>query len=263
MKDCRDVEPLKAPYVDGEAAPAERSAVESHISACGRCRDDVTVERAARDVLVARRDELRASAPDSLKTRCASYAGAARQGATAPGRDVATFAPKKAPIYRRWVPMSLAATLFLAVTGVFAFGLTQKSQALAFQMTLDHLACLRFGNQPATADATTVEQRWTGTQGWPLRVAASSEDPPVRLRGVRRCAVTDGRVAHLMYEWEGRPLSVYVLPSDAVRGEAEVRRFGHDAVMWTGNGRTYVVLARSPKGDDLAGVVRYMKANVH
>ena len=261
MKDCRDVEPLKAPYVDGESAPAEREVVDSHLSACGRCRDEVVVERAARDVLVARRDELRAQAPETLRRRCASYATPRTR--RDPHPDVATIAPRKAPLYRRWVPMSLAATLLLAVAGVFGLGLTEKSQALAFQMTLDHLACLRLGNQPTSAEAATVEQQWPATAGWPLRVAASTDDPPLRLRGVRRCAVTDGRVAHLMYEWQGRPLSVYVLPADAVHGTANVRRFGHDAAIWADNGRTYVVLARAQRRPEFDRVVRYVRANVH
>lgn len=261
MKDCRDVEPLKAPYVDGEAAPAERAEVDAHLGRCGRCRDEVVVERAARDVLVARRDELRASAPEELRRRCASYATPGTRHDVHP--DVVTLTPKKAPIYRRWIPMSLAATLLLALAGVFGLGLTEKSQALAFQMTLDHLACLRLGNQPVSAEAATIEERWPATAGWPIRVAASTDDPPVHLRGVRRCAVTDGRVAHLMYEWEGRPLSVYVLPSDAVRGTADVHRFGHDAAIWADNGRTYVVLARAQRRPEFERVVRYMKANVH
>ena len=153
--------------------------------------------------------------------------------------------------------------VFLVVDGVFALGLTEKSQALAFQMTLDHLACLRLGHQPVSAEAATVEQQWPTTAGWPLRVAASTDDPPLRLRGVRRCAVIDGRVAHLMYEWQGQPLSVYVLPSDAVRGTANVRRFGHDAAIWADNGRTYVVLARAQLRPEFDRVVRYVKANVH
>ena len=262
MKNCRDVEPLKAPYVDGEAAPADRAEVDSHLGACGRCRDEVVVEQAARDVLVARRDELRRSAPEGLRRRCASYAIPPTARRDVPP-DVATIPPRKAPIYRRWVPMSLAATLLLAVAGVFGLGLTEKSQALAFQMTLDHLACLRLGHQPVSAEAATVEQQWPTTAGWPLRVAASTDDPPLRLRGVRRCAVTDGRVAHLMYEWQGQPLSVYVLPSDAVRGTANVRRFGHDAAIWADNGRTYVVLARAQRRPEFDRVVRYVKANVH
>ena len=258
MKDCRDVEPLKAPYVEDEGAPAERSRVDAHLKKCGRCRDEVAVERAARDVLVARRDELRSAAPEVLKRRCAAHA-ASCSGPVATAR---------VPLYRRWVPMSLAATLVLAVAGVFMFGLTEKAQALAFQMTIDHVKCSRLAGDGAHIDSAVEEQRWAATYGWPIRVAGKvagstqGQDAP-RLRDVRRCAVTDGRVAHLIYDWKGHPLSVYVLPSVVVKGAKEVRQFGHDAVLWSQNGRTYVVLARGPKRNELDGAVRYVKANVY
>jgi anti-sigma factor RsiW len=253
MKDCRDVEPLKAPYVDGDAVPADRTAVDTHLTHCGRCRDDVAVERAAHDVLQARRDELRPVAPESLKQRCAAACRNARAASSLP----------RAPLYRRWVPMSVAATLLLAVVGVFAFGLTEKAQALAFQMTIDHVKCSRFAAAATHVDSAVEGQRWAATYGWDLKVAASAPDQSLRLRGVRRCAVTDGRVAHLLYEWQGRPLSVYVLPSDVVHGAADVRQLGHEAVMWTEHGRTYVVLARGKPRPELDGVVRYVKANVY
>lgn len=260
MKDCRDIEPLKAPFVDGDTAPSDRAAVEAHLTRCGRCRDDVAVERAAREALAARRDDLRPLASEHLKQRCVAHAASAmaRGGAAAAG-----VVKGRVPVYRRWVPMSVAATLVLALTGVFMFGLTQKSQALAFQMTLDHVKCARFTNEPAHVDTAVEEQRWLAKYGWPVRVAASSPEVALRLRAVRRCAVTDGRVAHLLYDWQGRPLSVYILPVDAIHGSAEVHRFGHDAVIWAQNGRTYVLLSRARRRPDLDGLVRYVKANVY
>ena len=258
MKECRDVEPLKAPYVEDDGAPAERSTVDAHLKKCGRCRDEVAAERAARDVLVARRDELRSTAPEVLKRRCAAHAATFTGAAATP----------RVPLYRRWVPMSLAATVLLAIAGVFGFGLTQKAQALAFQMTIDHVKCSRFAGDGAHVDGAAEEQKWAATYGWPIRVAGASPGsvPPEgapRLRDVRRCAVTDGRVAHILYEWQGRPLSVYVLPSAVLDSTAQVRQFGHDVVLWSQNGRTYVVLARGPRRTELDGLVRYVKANVY
>jgi hypothetical protein len=75
--------------------------------------------------------------------------------------------------------------------------------------------------------------------------------------------VIDGRVAHLIYDWRGEPLSVYVLPSKVIDSTAQTQRFGHDSVMWSQNGRTYVVLAATSRRDELAGVVQYMRANVY
>ena len=250
MKNCREVEPLKTPFVDGEAGEADRAAVESHLTACGPCRDEVAVETAARDVVVARREELRGTCPDALR---ASVASALTR------KPVAAGFRRKAIT---WAPMSIAATLVLAAAAFFALGLTDKTQALAFQTTIDHAKCVRFNNSAVPADPIAEARRWMTTYGWPVKVAAS-RGTDLELRAVRRCAVTDGRVAHMIYEWKGEPLSVYVLPSEAIQHAAEVQRFGHDAIMWGQNGRTYIVLTRQPRRPELDGVISYVKANVY
>lgn len=161
------------------------------------------------------------------------------------------------------IPLAAAATIVLAVATVFGLGLNNKVQALAFQMTLDHVKCARFNSSPTPADPVAAAQQWTAKYGWPLTVPPSSEPAGLELRAVRRCAVTDGRVAHLIYQWRGEPLSVYVLPSKALEGSWTVKGFGHGSVMWSQNGRTYVVLAGASKRPGLEGVVQYMRANVY
>ena len=239
------------PFVDGEAAAGDRAAVETHIHRCGHCRDLVAAERAAREVVFARRDDLRETASQSLHAKCAAHAAWTGQRS------------RVMPVVRRWLPLSVAATLVLAVAAVFVFGLNNKVQALAFQMTLDHVKCARFANTSTPVDAASAGQQWGATYGWPLRVPASSPSTGLELRAVRRCAVTDGRVAHLMYEWRGEPLSIYVLP-ERVIGEPEqvVERLSHDSILWSQNGRTYVVLSHASR-PELDGVVRYVKANVY
>ena len=246
MKNCRDVEPLKTPYVDGEAGAADRAAVDTHLGACGRCRDEVAVETATRDVLAARRDELRGRCPDALRASVAS--------------QIAPVVPV-ASAFRRKLPISIAATLVLAATAFFAFGLSDKAQALAFQTTLDHVKCSRFNHSDTPADPVAEGQRWNARYGWPVRTTQGNAD--LQLRALRRCGVTDGGVAHLMYDWKGETLSVYVLPSSVLQHAEEVRRFGHDAVMWGQHGRTYIVLARQHRRPELDAVVGYVKANVY
>jgi anti-sigma factor RsiW len=257
MKDCRDVEPLKAPYVDGDAGPADRAAVDTHVARCGRCREEVAVEQTARDVLAARRDELRATmAPAALKARCAAHAAGRRRA------PAVAAVPRRVPLYQRWVPMSLAATLLFALAGVFGLGLTDKSQALAFQMTLDHFGCSRSARH-SEAGAHAAGAQWAQRFGWETRVAPSTQEPPLRLKALRRCFVLDGRVAHAIYDWDGQPLSVYVLPGEQLRAAADVHRFGHEAVMWSRNGRTYVVLTRAPRRPEFDRVVAHVKATVY
>ena len=238
---------MLAPYVDGEVPPDQRMSIDAHLDRCPPCRERVVGERTAHDILAARRETLRACASDTLRARCAAHG---RRGAAA------------RLTRRAWVPLSLAATLVLAVAGVFMFGLNDSVEALASQLTLDHVKCLRLPTGAVT-DPAEAGRQWASSQGWEIAVPTSSAAEQLEFVCARRCLVTEGRVAHLMYEWRGQPLSVYVLPSPigrAVETRTFVRRFGHEAVVWSQRGRTYVVLARG-KREELDGVVSYVRAN--
>lgn len=254
MSECRECEPLLAPYVDGEAESCDCDRVRRHVDSCACCRDALARERLAREAVRARRAGLRASAPDLLKARCASYAAA-----------LAPVPEQQAPasLLRRWAPLSLAATVLLAVGTVFGLGLNDKVQALAFQTTIDHVKCSRFNAGSTPADPLAAAQHWQAKFGWAIRVPASTA-AGLELRGVRRCAVTDGRVAHLMYSWLGEPLSVYVLPKPALGETAEfVRRFRHNSVMWSQNDRTYIIVTSHPRDPALESVVAYVRASAY
>lgn len=249
MSKCRDLEPLLASYVDGEAPADQRASVDAHVDRCSPCRARLAGEQAAHDVLGARREGLRACASEALRARCAAH------------RQRAAFGGVLAR--RPWLPLSLAATLVLAVAGVFMLGLNNGVQALATQLTLDHVKCFKLAPGTVTADPAAAGKQWASSQGWDLQVPSSSDAEQLEFICVRRCFVTEGRAAHLMYKWRGEPLSVYVLPSSVGRmGETRdvVERFGHEAVMWSERGRTYVVLARG-RPEELEGVVGYVKAN--
>lgn len=249
---CREIEALFAPYVDEEAAASDRATVDAHLNACGPCRDRIANERAAREVLRARRSGLRPCASDALRTRCAAQ----------------RIAPsiKGALVTRRaWVPLSLAAALLLAVGGtLFLAGNTVE--VLAAQLAVDHLKCFQFPPDRATVDPLAESRKWEAGHGWPLKVPASAQSEQLELLAVRRCLSTEGRVAHLMYRWRGQPLSVFVLNS-RIKGskdspsalvEASVERMGEHAVIWSRAGRTYAVVARGPS-PGLQEIARYVK----
>jgi hypothetical protein len=90
-------------------------------------------------------------------------------------------------------------------------------------------------------------------------VPASAGDEQLRLLTVRRCLSTDGRVAHVMYLWRGEPLSVFVLPHGTAR-ERVLETMGHDAAIWSANGRTYAVLATGHPAD-FTHIVNYVKTH--
>jgi anti-sigma factor RsiW len=245
---------LLASYVDNEADARDCDRVRRHVDSCACCRDALARERLAREAVRTHRAGLRVSAPDPLKARCASYAA-----------DVSSGSKREIPpsFLRRWVPVSVAATLLLTVGAVFGLGLNDRVQALAFQTTIDHVKCSRFNAGSAPADPVAAAQLWESKFGWPIRVPASTVSG-LELRGVRRCAVTDGRVAHLMYSWLGEPLSVYVLPKQTLGEAAEfVRRFRHNSVMWSQNNRTYIIVTSRPRDPAFERVVAYVRASAY
>ncbi len=254
---CREVESLFTAYVDGEAGPQERADVEAHLTKCPPCRDNVAGERTARDVLKARAAGLREAAPPPLRARCAACASG----------DVPRHAGAVTSILRRrpWVPLSLAATLVLAVGWVFLFGLNNRVEALAAQLALDHVKCFKFPPSHAPRDAASVSREWSAAQGWPISVPSSLASEHLELLGVRRCLSTEGRIAHIMYRWHGDPLSVYVL-NRSVKGVAETRpateeivpKLGEEAVIWSSAGRTYAVVGHG-RASDLQHVAAYVR----
>jgi anti-sigma factor RsiW len=253
MAECRDLEPLLATYVDGEAPPEQRASVDAHISRCPPCRGLVAQERAARDVLAAQRQRLRPCAPQALRARCAAQRAAAAAGH-----------PALAARLGRWVPLSLAATLLLSLGGLFLYSALHQGEALAAQLALDHVKCFQFESAPQ--DPATAAARWAAANGWTVQVPASAPERHLEFVSLRRCLVTEGRTAHMMYKWRGEPLSLFVMPEALADGrdpERTIERFGHEAILWSANDRTYAVLARGhPSEPEIRPVVKYMKANV-
>lgn len=261
MSECRDLEPLFTPYVDGEISVPNRSRVDAHVDVCSCCRDRLQRQRAAREVLRTRRDHVRTCASADLKARCRAHAAGAAPNRAAPV-VAPPFGPQRVRSYRRWMPLTAAASIVLAVAAVFGLGLTDKANALAFQSTLDHVKCARLYMPETEADPVSSAESWHAKFGWIVKVPPSVEEPPLQLRGVRRCGVLDGLVAHMMYSWEGQPLSVYVLPTAVLDEHPDVvHRFGRDAVMWSDNGRTYMVISDRPRGPALDRVVAYVRAH--
>jgi anti-sigma factor RsiW len=256
MSKCRDLDPLFAPYADGEAAPADRASVESHLERCPPCRENVAEQRTVRAAVAACRPSLSASAPHELRARCAAQAlGAAHRR---------SFVGRLAD--RPWIPLSLAATLVIAVAAAFIIGVNDKVEAIAAQLTLDHVKCFQFAPERLKhIDGATAAREWAEKQGWPLEVPDSSASAGLELLGVRRCAMSSGRVAHVMYMWNGHPLSMFVVPR-AITGVSDrqefVEKFGHEAVIWSGKDRTYVLLARA-RPTELAPVIGYVRQTAH
>ncbi len=253
MAECRELEPLLAAYVDGEVAPDQAAHVQVHLSGCPPCRQRVEGERAVRGVLQARRRELVPAAPAALRRRCAAACPSVRSPA----------AGRRLSVPGRWVPLSFAATVLLAVAAVFFMGLNGSVEALATQLALDHVKCFQFAPEHADVDSKVAGEAWHRSYAWLISVPRSEPVEQLELLGVRRCLSTQGASAHIMYRWRGHPLSMFVLnsePKARVSPERLVSRVGQEAVIWTDGGRTYAVVSRGQR-TDLERIAHHMRAS--
>ena len=264
MKNCTDLDSLITPYVDDELAAADREAVDRHVRACGPCQARVLAEQTIRDLIRTKKAALNSGrAPDALRARCASF-GTLRTGFVSPrtasdarpADRVATWRPRLAPL-------ALAAGLVLVVGGAFVYQLTDRSaRVLAAELTADHLKCFGVinGMLGTHDEPAAVEGKMASSFGWRMRLPEQPDRAGLRLVGARPCLYGEGRVAHIMYRHNGRPVSVFMLPK-TTRPEEVVEVMGHEAAIWSAGDRTFVLIAREPPGE-VARIVSFVQAGL-
>ena len=258
MAECRDLESLFAAYVDGEAATGRLRGASTRTSAsCAPCRSRVAAERVVRDAVAARRETLRGVRDRGL---AAPVRGTLSHAATCRGRTGGRAGASSRA--GRWVPLSMVATLVLAVAGVFIYGLKDGIEALGgaarrrsrqvlrvLVTSRDHSR--RQGARPRMGRGPRLDGQGAGE-----RARSSSWSCSASAAASRQKA----RPLIVMYKWRGQPLSVYVLNSAHPRVGAApqlVERFGQEELIWSKEGRTYAVVTRGrPAGDRARGALR-------
>ena len=276
MKDCTQLDPLVTPYVDGELAVADRQAVDQHLRACPPCRARVAAEHTIRDLILAKKPALEsARAPDGLRARCAAFGNlqaatpaghptAAAALGTPAGRADLTLPLPARPWRTRLAPLALAAALVAIVGGTFVYQLTDRStRVLAAELTADHLKCFGVINGVLGThdEPAAVESSMASSFGWRIHLPVRPDREGLKLVGARPCLYGEGRVAHIMYRHNGRPVSVFMLPK-MTRPEEIVEVMGHEAAIWSAGDRTFVLIAREPP-DEVARMVSFVQASLH
>ena len=227
---CRDVETRLTPFVDGELESDAAVSVATHLEHCPPCHRMAEDERAGRLCLQERGPRLMPLAPASLRA-------SVRRAIPAPRRR-----------FRLGLVLASAAATVVVTIGLVAVAeVVQPIGVFAAQATLDHLKCERLGPSASSSDAKGIEVAWRAWQGWDLRVPTGQAGAGLRLLGYRRCVVTEGRMAHLLYERSGSVVSLFVLPDGPKVGHAELEMFGQDAVLWTSHGLTYALVGRGDR----------------
>ena len=208
--------------------------------------------------------------------RCASYgrhaargrrhAARRRRARRAPLRTSARTARRGARALR---PYALAASLVVVVGGAFVYQATdQSARIMAAQLTADHVKC--FAHEQRARYASGRVDAVESSHAFQLRLEHASARRKRRAwgsssSGARPCLYGEGRVAHIMYRHDGRPVSLFMLPKTRAhagarrgaraRGGDLVRRQPHvRADRAASRGRTWSSSRRSSGGAPLVRV---------
>ena len=96
---------------------------------------------------------------------------------------------------------------------------------------------------------------------WHMHVPDDLARSGLELVGSRPCLYARGKVAHIMYRYQGRPVSIFMVPGSA-RADDLVEVFGHEAVIWSAGNRTFVLIARGSR-DEVGRMASFVKASLH
>ena len=252
---CKTLDSFVTPYVDGELDAANRVEVDAHLRVCPPCHSRVAAERNVKELLQTRKAVFQQQgAPPALRAKCAGIAGTAGVKARTSAR------PAQSSTWRTHLtPYALAASLVVIVGGAFLYQLTDRSvRVLAAELTADHVKCFGLNRLLGTHEAASVVEGSIGPSfAWPLHLPDRPERAGLELVGARPCLYGEGRIAHIMYRHYGHPVSVFMLPKTS-RAEALVDVMGHEAAVWSIGDRTFVLIAREPRGE-----VQRMASFVH
>ncbi|HTV01145.1 MAG TPA: hypothetical protein VMF13_11425 [Luteitalea sp.] len=229
--DCRDIAPLLAGLAEDHTQPPE-APVARHLAECPACRRQLQVQRDVHGLLRARAATLQGRAPETLRSRLTATSGV---------RPRARWAGLRYPV---------AATASLALTGVLLYGATgASSTVLAAQLALDHMKCVRLHGSHTGIDSAAATQQWAERYGWTPRLPATPVTSHTTLIGVRRCLYGHGHVVHLLYDVDGRVVSLFVMPRSAhPASEAPTAHgfLGQQAAVWSKGDQSFAMVGDLP-----------------
>ena len=261
---CASIDPLVTPYVDGELAAVERQIVRAHVQVCPACLARVSAEQAVQRLMAESKASLREEqASSALRTKCGALAAGMEHGADIRPTVLDTLA--RGTWRARLVPLALAATLVLIAASAFIYQLTARSPRLmAAELTADHMKCFAMNGLLGTHQAAaTVEGSLASGFGWQAHLPDGPDREGLTLVGSRPCLYGEGRVAHIMYRHNGRPVSLFMLPRKQMpNADATMRVLGHEAAMWSVGDRTFVLIAREAKSE-VEHLATFVRASLH
>jgi anti-sigma factor RsiW len=260
MPNCRTIDPLVTPYVDRELPDADRRVVDEHLHVCAPCHSRVVAEQAVRNLVHARQPELHTVAPPLLHTKCAHLAAQLKIDATSASSRAAS--PPRSWT-SRLAPMAMAASLVTVVGGAFLYQATHRSvRVMAAELAADHIKCFAMNAALGTREApSAVESTMLSSFDWRMHLPSEPSRAGLELVGARPCLYGEGKIAHIMYRHEGRPVSLFMLPNTE-RAQGLVEALGHEAAIWCVNNRTFVLVSREPK-QEVQRLASFVQGSLH
>jgi hypothetical protein len=186
---------------------------------------------------------------------------------------LSAISPAAAVAARAWrerlMPLALAAGVLVAAGASVYLMTDRSSQLLAAELTADHVKC--FGMKSMLrpiADPVEAERKMASTFGWHMPLPDAAAAAGLELLGARVCLYGRGLAAHLMYRHNGQPVSVFMIPEQARSKGSVVDVMGHEAAIWSKDGRTFVLVAREPEdraaaAADLSQMTAVIQAALH
>ena len=133
---------------------------------------------------------------------------------------------------------------------------------MAAELAADHVKCFAMNAALGTRQVpSTVESTMLSSFDWRMHLPADPSRAGLELIGARPCLYGEGKIAHIMYRHQGRPVSLFMLP-DTARAQGLVEVLGHEAAIWCVNDRTFVLVSREPK-QDVERLAAFVKSSLH
>jgi len=261
MPNCQRIDSLVTPFIDGNLPEPDRREVEEHLRRCPPCHSRVTAEREVHELIRTRVPALqKIQAPDSLHAKCWEIARTKPEAADNAARAALPLQPASP---KRLAPYALAASLVLVVGGAFVYQATDKSaRVLAAELTADHMKCLALNRALGTHDAAgAVEVAMASGFDWRVHLPDDPSKAGMELVGSRPCLYGEGKIAHIMYRHEGRPVSLFMLPKSSRPAEL-VEVLGHQPKIWCVGNRTFVLVASEPRAN-VERMAQFVQASLH
>jgi mycothiol system anti-sigma-R factor len=240
-------------YLDDELSVMEILHVQGHLHSCDHCRTMMGTEAALHALLAA--DAIQDQAPRALRDRIVQRVSAAAASSSASVRR-----RRAVPVAALRAPIALVGLLVIALLVPGIRGPVELPRFAVEAAAQHHLS--REGAE-AGLDLTTTDlprlSGWLrGRVGFPVK-APDVNRPDQHLVGGRVASVGGAPAAHLLYEWGGYRLSLFVMPSPPTRPEWTERVIdgvelytaklqGTTVTWWEDAARLYVaVSATSPR----------------